>query len=100
MEAETRDALARVVGARGLNPADYVLMSYGGAGPLHMAGYSRGLGFKGVMTFPFAAAFSAFGCTTADYLHRHSRSVQLALPYRADAATKSEIGQKEVVWVG
>ncbi|MGB0384449.1 MAG: hydantoinase/oxoprolinase family protein [Ardenticatenaceae bacterium] len=99
LEAETRDALSRVVGARGLNPADYILMSYGGAGPLHMAGYSRGLGFKGVMTFPFAAAFSAFGCTTADYLHRHSRSVQLALPHRADSAIKSEIGQKiTAVW--
>ena len=99
LEAETRDALTRVVGARGLNPADYVLMSYGGAGPLHMAGYSRGLGFKGVMTFPFAAAFSAFGCTTADYLHRHSRSVQMALAYRADEEAKEEVGRKiTAVW--
>lgn len=99
LEAETRDALSRVVGARGLDPADYVLMSYGGAGPLHMAGYSRGLGFKGVMTFPFAAAFSAFGCTTADYLHRHSRSVQIALAHKADEARKQGVGEElTAVW--
>ncbi|MEM7119442.1 MAG: hydantoinase/oxoprolinase family protein [Chloroflexota bacterium] len=99
LEAETRDALGRVVGARGLDPSDYVLMSYGGAGPLHMAGYSRGLGFKGVMTFPFAAAFSAFGCTTADYLHRHSRSVQIALAHKASDDDKAEVGTElTAIW--
>ncbi len=80
LESETRDVLRTVVNTRGLVPSDYYLMSYGGAGPLHMAGYSRGLGFKGVMTFPFAAAFSAFGCTTADYLHRCSSRFHTAQP--------------------
>jgi N-methylhydantoinase A len=53
-------------------------MAYGGSGPLHMAGYTRGLPFKGVVTFPFAAGFSAFGCAAMDYTHRYSRSVLLA----------------------
>jgi acetone carboxylase beta subunit len=68
-----------VITARGYNPSSYVCMAYGGSGPLHVAGYTRGLDFKAVMTFPFAAAFSAFGCTTADFLHRYSASSRITL---------------------
>jgi acetone carboxylase, beta subunit len=80
LEAEARMAVQEVVTSRGYNPNSYVCMGYGGAGPLHLAGYTRGLDFKAVMTFPFAAAFSAFGCTTADFLHRYSGSVRIELP--------------------
>ncbi len=79
LEAEARMAVQEVVTSRGYNPNSYVCMGYGGAGPLHLAGYTRGLDFKAVMTFPFAAAFSAFGCTTADFLHRYSGSVRIDL---------------------
>jgi acetone carboxylase beta subunit len=80
MEREARDAIRAVASARGLDTIQYALFGYGGAGPLHLAGYSEGLDFKGVLTFHFAAAFSAFGCTTADYVHRYARSVHLGLP--------------------
>jgi acetone carboxylase, beta subunit len=79
LEAETRMALQEVITSRGYNPNSYVCMGYGGAGPLHLAGYTRGLDFKAIMTFPFAAAFSAFGCTTADFLHRYSGSTRIEL---------------------
>jgi acetone carboxylase beta subunit len=79
LEAEARMAIQEVVTSRGYNPSSYVCMGYGGAGPLHLAGYTRGLDFKAVMTFPFAAAFSAFGCTTADFLHRYSESARIEL---------------------
>jgi acetone carboxylase, beta subunit len=87
LEAEARMAVQEVVTSRGYNPNSYVCMGYGGAGPLHLAGYTRGLDFKAVMTFPFAAAFSAFGCTTADFLHRYSGSVRIDLP--ADPSTEA-----------
>ncbi|MGH7804629.1 MAG: hydantoinase/oxoprolinase family protein [Candidatus Binatia bacterium] len=80
MEREARDAIRAVASARGLDTMQYALFGYGGAGPLHLAGYTEGLDFKGVLTFHFAAAFSAFGCTTADYVHRYARSVHLGLP--------------------
>jgi N-methylhydantoinase A len=79
LETEARLMLHEVITSRGYNPNSYVLMAYGGAGPLHVAGYTRGLDFKAVLTFPFAAAFSAFGCTTADFLHRYSTSVRIEL---------------------
>lgn len=88
MEREARDAIRAVASARGLDTTQYYLFSYGGAGPLHVAGYTEGLDFRGILTFPFAAAFSAFGCTTADYQHRYSRSVRLALPPGSDEKAK------------
>lgn len=99
LEMDAREAIRQLVSARAVDPADYALMAYGGSGPLHMAEYSRGLGFKSVLTFPFAAAFSAFGCTTADYLRRYNRSIQLTIPPDADAAHRaSVIEEANAVW--
>ena len=93
MEREARDAIRAVASARGLDTTQYTLFGYGGAGPLHLAGYTEGLDFRGVLTFHFAAAFSAFGCTTADYQHRYARSVHLGLPPGCDAETKRAVGE-------
>lgn len=99
LEMEARDAIRRTISARGVDPSEYHLMAYGGSGPLHMAEYSRGLGFTGVLTFPFAAAFSAFGCTTADYLHRYSRSVQLEIPPLASVDDRRRVAVAvDFVW--
>jgi acetone carboxylase beta subunit len=83
-----RDAIRRVAGIRGLDTSRYVLFAYGGAGPVHVLEYARGLRFKGIVTFKFAAAFSAFGTTVGDYMHRYSKTVFLFLPPNADEATK------------
>ena len=93
LETRARDALATVASARGLNTSDYLLMAYGGSGPLHVAGYTAGLTFKGVLTFPFAAGFSAFGCATADYLHRYTKSMGLGLAAAASDEHKLEVGR-------
>src|SRR6266516_1546755 len=93
LELRARDALKTVASARGLNTSDYVLMAYGGSGPLHVAGYTEGLTFKGILTFPFAAAFSAFGWSIADYLHRYTKSMHLFLSPAASTAAKLEVGR-------
>lgn len=78
--------------SRGYSPAEYHLISFGGAGPMHMAGYSQGMGLQGIFTLPFAAAFSAFGCASVDYTHRLHRSILAALPPGADDGAKEEVG--------
>ena len=88
-----QEATRRAIQVRGGDVADYVIMGYGGAGPLVLAGVSEGQPFKGVVTFPFAAAFSAFGCTTTDYSHRYTRSSLFALPHRADSAPKEAVAK-------
>jgi len=47
---------------------------------MFLAGYSAGLAFKAVFTVPWAAAFSAFGLTAADYIHRYQKSTTVVVP--------------------
>ena len=90
---QAQEATKRALHVRGGDFADYVIMAYGGAGPLILAGVSENQPFKGVVTFPFAAAFSAFGCTTTDYSHRYTRSSLFALSHKADRAAQEAVGR-------
>ena len=94
LEQDANQALRRVISGQGIHPSQYTLLSYGGSGPLHLAGCSRGIGFKDIITFQFAAAFSAFGCTTADYMRRHSVSTQIDIPSNADDKALAAFGKK------
>jgi acetone carboxylase, beta subunit len=99
LEADANNALRRVISGQGIHPSEFTLLSYGGSGPLHVAGYSRGIGLKDILTFPFAAAFSAFGCTTADYVRRHSVSVQIDIPPVPTAALEKDVTRRiDAVW--
>jgi N-methylhydantoinase A len=99
LEADANNALRRVISGQGIHPSEFTLLSYGGSGPLHLAGCSKGIGFRDIITFQFAAAFSAFGCTTADYMRRHSVSTQHDIPARADEDTLAAFGAKvTAVW--
>ncbi|WP_027997903.1 hydantoinase/oxoprolinase family protein [Sinorhizobium arboris] len=99
LEQDANNALRRVISGQGIHPSEFTLLSYGGSGPLHLSGCSRGIGFKDIITFQFAAAFSAFGCTTADYMRRHSVSIQIDIGARASddrlAAAGAQVTQ---VW--
>jgi len=87
-----REHVKTVTAVRGFSLADYYLAGYGGAGPMFLAGYSDGLPLKGVFTVPFAAAFSAFGCASTDYVHRYQKSTVVFLPFGSDDATKMQMG--------
>lgn len=94
LEQHANNALRRVISSQGIHPSEFTLLSYGGSGPLHLAGSSRAIGFRDIITFQFAAAFSAFGCTTADYMRRHSVSTQIDIPSKADEAFLISTGQR------
>ncbi len=99
LETDANNALRRVISGQGIHPSEFTLLSYGGSGPLHLAGYSRGIGLKDILTFQFAAAFSAFGCTTADYVRRHSVSVQIDIPPNASHNVHQDVAAKvDAVW--
>jgi acetone carboxylase beta subunit len=87
------DAIRRVAGLRGLDTSKHVLFAYGGAGPVHVFEYTRGMRFKGVVTFKFAAAFSALGTTVGDYMHRYSKTVFLFLPPGSSDEAKMGVAQ-------
>ncbi|HEY50087.1 MAG TPA: hydantoinase/oxoprolinase family protein [Dehalococcoidia bacterium] len=81
LHSQLRDAVNSRLLARGFNPAEFTLISYGGSGPLHMWGLGDGLQVADMVTVPWAAAFSAFGVCTADYFHRYEKSVISVVPF-------------------
>jgi N-methylhydantoinase A len=65
--AQTADLLRRVVLERGLDPRDFIVYAYGGAGPMHANAYTQELGAREVVVplGSVAAAFSAYGLVTS-----------------------------------
>ncbi len=67
---------------------DYVLLGYGGGGPLHLLGYAGDYPWKAVITVPHAGAFSAWGGACMDYAHRRHKSVSAMIAPGDDAAAR------------
>jgi acetone carboxylase, beta subunit len=86
------EAVGRILG-KGYSPADYTLLCYGGGGPLHVAGYTKGVPYQQVLVPEWAAGFSAFGCACADFEYRFDRQVDLPLLPTAPDEEKVQYGQ-------
>jgi len=69
---------------RGHDPRDYVLMAFGGAGPVHAAWYASELGVKEVIIPRAAPTQSALGLSMADILHTHTLPFVGLLPIDTD----------------
>ena len=59
-------AIKEISVMRGLDPRNFTLMAYGGAGPLHATAIADELGISTVLIPPMPANFSAFGLLVAD----------------------------------
>ncbi len=79
VEISMRNHLNSMIQGLGFRPENYTLISFGGGGPLHVAGYSRDMNFENVLIPEWAAAFSAFGCNCADHGYRYEKSVDLVI---------------------
>ncbi|NHJ20370.1 MAG: hydantoinase/oxoprolinase family protein [Candidatus Lokiarchaeota archaeon] len=79
IEINMKNHLNGMIQGLGFRPENYTLLSFGGGGPLHVAGYSKGLSFQNIMIPEWAAAFSAYGCACADHSYRHEISVDLVI---------------------
>jgi N-methylhydantoinase A len=74
--AQTADLVRKVVVNSGRDPRDFVVYSFGGAGPVHCANYAADLGVSEVV-IPLgtvAAVFSAFGLASSDIVLTVERS--------------------------
>jgi N-methylhydantoinase A len=84
-------ALRVVTVERGLDPQDFSIVAFGGAGPVHAAMLAKALGIKKVVV-PFAAGnFSALGILLADLRMDYSRTKVLdaAMPRSQEAVDKA-----------
>jgi N-methylhydantoinase A len=72
-------AMARALGAaayaRGQDPADFTLVAFGGAGPLHACSLAERLGIRQVLLPAYPGALSALGLATARPVATASRSL-------------------------
>ena len=72
-------AIQLVSTERGRDPRDYVLVPFGGAGPLHAARVADVLGISTIVVPPAAGVLSAFGLVASDFVRYESRTVRFAL---------------------
>jgi N-methylhydantoinase A len=72
---------------QGLDPRDFAIYAFGGAGPVHVWGFARELGTKKAV-IPLgngASTLSAFGIATSDIVIQHDQACDFSLPVAMDA---------------
>jgi 5-oxoprolinase (ATP-hydrolysing)/N-methylhydantoinase A len=92
-------ALRSVSTERGRDPSDFVLLAYGGSGPVHAATLAAELGVKTAIVPPLAGLFSAAGLLFARaefhdvrYCRVDARSPDVALLGSLDAEMRAHLG--------
>lgn len=68
-------AIKSVSVERGRDPAEFAMMAFGGAGPIHAAGVARTLGIRQVLIPRAPGVFSALGLLHAEVEHHAARTV-------------------------
>jgi N-methylhydantoinase A len=79
VDANMASAIFKEVAVKGYNPKNFVILSYGGGGPIHACGYASKIGISRILIPPFSSVFSALGAGNMDQLHIHEKSLYLML---------------------
>ena len=77
VDSHMEKALRRISIEQGYDPRDFVLVSFGGAGPLHACALARALRMRRVMVPSAPGALSAYGILISDVVRDYSRTVML-----------------------
>ncbi len=72
-------AIRRISIAKGFDPADHVLVAFGGAAGQHACAVARELGIRQILAHPLAGILSAFGISRAT--HRRIATAPVLAPY-------------------
>ncbi|MBO0715601.1 MAG: hydantoinase/oxoprolinase family protein, partial [Acidimicrobiales bacterium] len=93
--AQIANAVRQVTLQRGLDPRDFALVAYGGAGPLHATAVARELGMAKVIVPRLPGHFSALGMLLADLRREVVQTVFLRLARLDLEELESVFGQLE-----
>lgn len=75
---------------RGLDPRDFDILAYGGAGPMIMPFVAREMGVREVIIPQAPSVFSAWGLLLSDIIHDYSKTSQTTL----DATSLEEVNRQ------
>jgi N-methylhydantoinase A len=95
--AEMVRALRVVTVERGIDPRDYALLAFGGAGPLHAAGIADELGIDSILCPRASGVLAALGLVVSPRRRDAQRTVLLsgaALTAEAIATAVDELGER------
>src|SRR5580692_3762120 len=74
IEVKMEEAIKAISTMRGHDLRDFMLLAFGGAGPIHAARMARDLGMAGVIVPLYPGVFSALGLLMSDVKHDYIRS--------------------------
>ncbi|MFL6464501.1 MAG: hydantoinase/oxoprolinase family protein [Bryobacteraceae bacterium] len=77
VDAHMEKALRKISVEQGYDPREFVLVSFGGAGPLHACALARALQIPRVLVPVMPGALSAFGIFTSNVVRGYSQTVML-----------------------
>jgi N-methylhydantoinase A len=83
VESQMADLMRQMTVERGLDPRDFVVYAFGGAGAAHAVAFARELGCAQVVVplGDFASTWSALGVMTSDVVHVHEHAELVAAPF-------------------
>ncbi|MBM3647221.1 MAG: hydantoinase/oxoprolinase family protein [Alphaproteobacteria bacterium] len=84
VDSQMADLIRKSTLERGYDPRDFVMMAYGGAGPVHAASYALEAGVRRVVVPFFATVHSAYGAAISDVRFSLQFSEPIVLPGSAE----------------
>lgn len=81
LDAKMADLVRKVSIGRGYDPRDFVLLSFGGAGPLHVGAYAHDVGVKQIIIPAHSSEFSAWGIVGSDLVNLRQVSEPMIAPF-------------------
>ena len=80
IDSQMADLIRKSTLERGYDPREFVMMAYGGSGPVHAASYGAEVGVREIIIPFFATAHSAYGAAISDIRFSLAYSDPLTLP--------------------
>ncbi len=88
-------AIRSVTVAKGADPANYLLVAFGGAAPQHACAVARELGIRTVLNHPDAGVLSALGIGLADVARHRSCGIERPLDDASLAYASQQLEEME-----
>lgn len=85
VDSQMSDLVRQATVYRGYDPRDFVLVAYGGAGPVHASSYGADLGVDKIVVPRTASVLSAHGILLSDLVVARERASSLVCPAGTDA---------------